>query len=505
MKFKQFISIFLSVVLTLFLWESVQAQTGNQSDITNIDTQEFINPDTNTTIENRTIVNEPEFNNTFLDTTPEEGIEQFEELQAVEYSQYLGTPLFGEISSHEEIGDQLNKLAKLTGRNAAILYVTSLEDKLSLILVPPKPAEKDLLNENKNLKTKPQLFAQNNQYKVGEVVREIVVEANSSEIEKNAKEFRSQVTNSRSNTYFNSANKLYNWIIKPIEPALELNKIHTIVFCLDSGLRTLPVAALYDGEKFLIEKYSVGLIPSFSLTDTRYVPIVKSDILALGISQSTEGQEPLPSVPLEIQTVSKEIWPNRGQTLLNQESTLENLESLSRQKHFGILHLATHGDFKPGSINNSYIQLWNQKLRVDQIKNISRELGWQKDPKVEMLVLSACRTAVGSNEAELGFSGLSVQAGVKSVLGSLWYVSDQGSLALMTKFYEQLNINGLRSESLRQAQLAMLTQKVRITDKELYLSTEKAIPLPPELNNLGTINLSHPYYWSAFTMVGNWN
>lgn len=63
---------------------------------------------------------------------------------------------------------------------------------------------------------------------------------------------------------------------------------------------------------------------------------------------------------------------------------------------------------------------------------------------------------MGSDEAELGFSGLAVQAGVKSVLGSLWYVSDQGTLALMTKFYDQLNTSSLRSESLRQAQLAML-------------------------------------------------
>lgn len=96
---------------------------------------------------------------------------------------------------------------------------------------------------------------------------------------------------------------------------------------------------------------------------------------------------------------------------------------------------------------------------------------------------------MGSDEAELGFSGLAVQAGVKSVLGSLWYVSDQGTLALMTKFYDQLNTSSLRSESLRQAQLAMLKG-----DKELYLSPEKSIPLSPELVNSGKINLTHPYY-----------
>ncbi|TAE60890.1 MAG: CHAT domain-containing protein [Nostocales cyanobacterium] len=504
MKFQSFLSIFLSVVLTIFIWNSVQAQTGNQSDITNIDTPEFTNTNIDDPID-RIVINDREFDRSFLDSTPQEGIGQFEELQAVEYSQYLGIPFFGEISSYDAIGDQLNRLSKLTGKNAAILYVTSLEDKLSLILVPPKPEEKDLLNETKNVKSPKMILAQEKQYQLGEVVRKIVESVNKKDLETVSQEFRSQVTNFRSNSYFNSSQKLHEWIIKPIEKALEINKIDSVIFCMDSGLRTLPIAALYDGEKFLIEKYSLGLIPSFSLTDTRYVPIIQSDILALGISQSTEGQDPLPSVPLEIQTVSKEIWSNQSQILLDQDSTLENLEARSRQKHFGILHLATHGDFKPGNVSNSYIQLWNQKLRVDQIRQLSQELGWQKDPKVEMLVLSACRTAVGSNEAELGFSGLSVQAGVKSVLGSLWYVSDQGSLALMTKFYDRLNTIGLRSESLRQAQLAMLKKEVQITDQQLYLSAEKSIPLPPELINSGRINLSHPYYWSAFTMIGNWN
>ncbi|NET02093.1 MAG: CHAT domain-containing protein [Sphaerospermopsis sp. SIO1G1] len=507
MKIKRFISIFLSVLLSLFLWKSVQAQTGNQSDITNIDTQE-INIETNETT-NTPVVDDIEFNNNFSSTTPEEGIEQFEELQAVEYSEHLGTPFFGEISSYSDIADQLDKLSKLTGTNAAVLYVTSLKDQLSLILVPPKPDEKDLLNETKNWKKQQfhQQFkiAQVNQYKIGDIFRTFVKEANQKELEKVAREFRFKVTDKRNKAYETSAKQLYNWIIKPIEPVLAINKINNLIFCMGKGLRTLPVAAFYDGEEFLIEKYSVGLIPSFSLTDTSYVPILESDMIALGVSQSTEGQQALPSVPLEIQTVGRDIWRNQSQTLLDQESTVENLAQRSSQQHFGIVHFATHGDFKPGNVSNSYIQLWNQKIRLDQIKQLSQELGWNQDPKVEMLVLSACRTALGSNEAELGFSGLSIQAGVKSVLGSLWYVSDQGSLALMTKFYEELNNIGLRSESLRQAQLGMLKKDVRITDQKLYLSPERSIPLPPELINSGRIDLSHPYYWSAFTIVGNWN
>jgi CHAT domain-containing protein len=518
---RSFFTIFLSVILGILFLKSVQAQEAPQSDITVPNPQEVIVPNSPASLTDITnpnpqeinpgvpseppIIDREVFERNFPAVTPDQAVEQSEEYHAVEYSKYLGVQLFGEISSYAEVADNLNKLAKLTGRNAAVLYVTSLRDKLSLILIPPKPEEKDLLNQTKNLNKSDSLLSQESQVKVGEVVRHFVVDANEKNVQKIAREFRSRVTNVRDKSYFIPAQQLYEWIVKPIEPALKINKIDTLIFSMDSGLRSLPIAALYDGKQFIIEKYSVGLIPSFSLTDTRYIPIVKSDILAMGISQSTEGQDPLPSVPLEINTVSKELWRNNSQTLLDQESTLENLKSLSLQKHFGILHLATHGDFQPGKIANSYIQIWNRKIHIDQLRELSKELGWSKEPKVEMLVLSACKTAVGSYEAELGFSGLAVQSGVKTVLGSLWYVSDQGSLALMTKFYDQLSTTSLRSESLRQAQLAMVKREVRITDKELYLSPDKPIALPPELVNSGKIDLSHPYYWSAFTMIGNWN
>ena len=131
--------------------------------------------------------------------------------------------------------------------------------------------------------------------------------------------------------------------------------------------------------------------------------------------------------------------------------------------------------------------------------------GWQQEPKVELIVLSACKTALGDNQAELGFVGLTLQTGIKTALGSLWYVSDESSLALMTKFYEQLKTAPVKSEALRQAQLGMLKGQVRIERGKLRLDEQHLLPLPPELADLGNVNLSYPYYWSAFTMTGNWN
>jgi CHAT domain-containing protein len=118
------------------------------------------------------------------------------------------------------------------------------------------------------------------------------------------------------------------------------------------------------------------------------------------------------------------------------------------------------------------------------------------------MVLSACRSALGDEQAELGFTGLAVQAGVKSALGSLWYVSDTGTLGLMTTFYQQLKQAPIKAEALRQAQLAMMRGEVELDGDELVTPSAR-ISLPEELLNQGNINLTHPYYWSAFTLVGN--
>ncbi|NEQ26856.1 MAG: CHAT domain-containing protein, partial [Microcoleus sp. SIO2G3] len=167
-----------------------------------------------------------------------------------------------------------------------------------------------------------------------------------------------------------------------------------------------------------------------------------------------------------------------------------------QQQEYGIVHLATHAEFKPGTPNNSYIQLWNSKLRLNELDKLRLS-----EPPVELLVLSACRTALGNREAELGFAGSALQAGVDSTLATLWYVSDQGSLGLITEFYHQLSQVPIKSEALRQAQLAMIKGRVRIEDNHLY-SFKKSISLPLGLSASRTPNLSHPYYWAGFTLVG---
>jgi CHAT domain-containing protein len=486
-----FIAIFFCSLLLVICLQSVQAQSGNQSDTTLPDPQEFLNQSDITGNDPQEILNqgniftgnsgEVRVNREAFDNRMEiaginEAINLFEEAQAVEFGQYLGVNLFGEVATAQEISQTLDSLYRERGRKAAIIYVAALKDHLELLLI----------------------LANN------EPIRKVIPEANRNLVEKTAIDFRLAVTN-RSNVkgYQDTAQKLYEWIISPLESILEANQIDALIFSMDSGLRTIPIAAFYDGKQFLIEKYSISTIPSFSLTDTRYMPISGQPMLAMGISKSTQGKPALPAVASEVSILLNTLWS--GEQLLNEQSTINNFQALNRQERFRIIHIATHAEFKPGAIHNSYIQFWNEKLTFQELRQLSQALKWNQDPKVELMALSACRTALGNKEAELGFAGLTIQTGVKTALGSLWYVSDEGSLALMTKFYEQLKTAPIKSEALQQAQLAMLKGQVRIEESQLQLDRNNVLPLSSTNTVQQNVSLSHPYYWSAFTMIGNWN
>ena len=328
-------------------------------------------------------------------------------------------------------------------------------------------------------------------------VRQRIPGATRAKVLEVAEKFRAEITNPvkrRSTSYLAPAKQLYQWLVAPLESDLQAQGVQNLVFLMDTGLRSLPVAALHDGQGFLVERYSVGLMPSVSLTDTRYEDIKNSQVLGMG-AERFSNQRPLPAVPLELEEIAQKLWS--GTFFLNEAFTLDNLKAQRQQRPFGIIHLATHGEFRSGVPGNSYIQLWDRQLRLDEL----RQLGWN-DPPVELLVLSACRTALGDEQAELGFSGFAVQAGVKSAMGSLWYVSDEGTLGLMTEFYQKLKTAPIKAEALRQAQLAMIRGQVRLQGRQL-VTTQESLPLPDSLAEVGDKNFSAPYYWAAFTMIGN--
>jgi len=296
-------------------------------------------------------------------------------------------------------------------------------------------------------------------------------------------------------SYLPMAQQLYQWLISPLEETLKTANIDTLVFSMDSGLRSLPIAALHDGEQFLVEKYSLGMIPSFGLINPTYKTLEDAQVLATGASQFTD-KNALPAVPIELSVINQ-MW--QGDVFLNENFIRFNLVESRLGNRYPIVHLATHAELNSGSIDNSYIQLWNEKLSLSEMP----QLGWQ-DAEVELLTLSACRTAVDNPGAELGFAGLTVASGAKSALASLWSVSDEGTFALMTDFYYQLQSAKVKSEALRQAQLSMIQEQIQIEAGELRSAGMRGtVTLPPELANSTNTNLSHPYYWAGFTLVGS--
>ena len=241
-----------------------------------------------------------------------------------------------------------------------------------------------------------------------------------------------------------------------------------------------------------------------SLTDARYVDIKNAQVLAMG-SSKFERLDPLPSVETEIKSILK-LWQpdtpgelSQYRRFLNENFTVENILSERSRKAQKIVHLATHAAFLDSeNYLKSYIHFWGQeKLTLDQVSQLELD-----NPLVELLVLSACETSLGNKQAELGFAGLTRQAGVKSVLGNLWLINDAKNLGLITQFYHHLKTAPIKAEALRLAQLAMLSGQVKIENGRLVGPEIPDIPLPRKVNLEDQV-LSHPYYWSSFTMVGN--
>ena len=320
-----------------------------------------------------------------------------------------------------------------------------------------------------------------------------------------------------SNIYEEISQKLYNILIEPIAKDLETMNIDTLAFVMDTDLRGLPLASLRDSENnFVIKKYKISVIPSASLTlseTPEFFNLQDTQILAMGGSMF-ETLPPLPAVPVELEAITH-IWKNKlsadksGKTkqyYLNQDFTTSNLKTARLSNGFRILHLATHGRFDK-VIDNSYIQFGNEQVKLGEIKTkLSLD-----NPIVDLMVLSACETAIGNNDSEadkkigMGFAGLAVKAKVKSVLASLWSVNDAGTLALMASFYKHLQSQShpVKAEALRLAQIDMIEKKVKFQDGYLVINDERIQKLPEGLEGLGNTDFSHPYYWSAFTLIGN--
>ena len=275
--------------------------------------------------------------------------------------------------------------------------------------------------------------------------------------------------------FYQPAQKLYDWLIRPALQDLTDSNIETLVFISDGTLRNIPMSVLYDGESYLIEQYNVALTPGLQLLAPRPLETVELKTLAAGLTEERQGFTALDYVKVELEEIQKQV---NSTVLIDQEFTQETLQAKIAASNFPIVHIATHGQFS-SILEETFVLTWDSRININQLDNILSQQTLQKDSAIELLVLSACETAVGDSRAALGLAGMAVRAGARSTLATLWSVNDKTTALLINDFYDQLlqpTSSITKTKALREAQLKFIN----------------------------STKYNHPYYWGAFILVGNW-
>jgi len=285
--------------------------------------------------------------------------------------------------------------------------------------------------------------------------------------------FREALEKPRRRDYLPHAQQLYDWLIRPLAPLLEARQIDTLVVVPDGPLRTVPMAALHDGEDFLVRRYALVTSPGLTLTDAR--PFRSQQVAALlgGLSEAVQGYPALPEVPAEFDAVER-LFPSKR--LQDQAFVVSRLQEEIAERGYTLVHIATHARFDRDA-GKSFILTYDGKLSMTELEDLVGATRYSDRP-VELLSLSACETALGDERAALGLAGVAVKAGARSAVATLWQVSDEAAAALLPAFYRQLKNPAVstRAQALRNAQLELMSN-------ERY---------------------HHPAYWSPFLLIGNW-
>jgi CHAT domain-containing protein len=274
------------------------------------------------------------------------------------------------------------------------------------------------------------------------------------------------------------ARQLYHLLIKPIEG--ELAPGGTLVIVPDGPLRSAPFPALLDAEgRFLTQRTAVVVAPALSYSQPgldrgrRPVAIVAASLekpveLPAGVFAKLEGAG-------EEARVAVEVGGAGARSRLIRDFRRADLQRALSESKVDILHVATHAAFN-GRSDRSFVVANDEAIPLSELRSLI-SAGRARGDELSLLVLSACETAVGDDQASMGLAGAAVQAGAQSALASLWEVDDVATVELMKAFYTAYRAGLGRAAALRQAQLKMLADGQ---------------------------GLEHPGIWSAFTLLGGW-
>ncbi len=363
-----------------------------------------------------------------------------ESLKAVELEDYFQDDCVSLIKSKTTAVENISP-------TAAVLYLVPLENRTDIII------------------------------SVGGKLERITCPVTSKDLTAAARNFRVHLQTQTTEEYLGEAQQLYTWLIHPLEPILEKHKIDTLVFVPDGALRTIPMAALHDGSKYLVEKYAIAVTPGLTLMEPK--PIKRTNVVlmanALTEPVKREGQD-FPALPYVKKEVAYLHDLYGGTTLMNQDFRLPEVEKVFSGQQFSIVHIASHGEFTSDA-HKTFLLTYDGTITLDGLERLIRPSQLREHP-VEMLSLSACQTAAGDDRAALGLAGVAVKAGARSAFATLWYVNDEASTQLVTDFYTILRKEPelSKAKALQQAQVKLLSQPAT----------------------------SHPCLWAPYILIGNW-
>jgi CHAT domain-containing protein len=371
--------------------------------------------------------------------------EVMESLQIAELNNFFRTACIKPIVKIDEVVNQLPD-------KTAVIYPIILEDRVEIILSLPNKEELRQYSQEG--------ISKKNVEEQVKKLRELLPDV-AQDIEKLQK----------------ASQQIYDWLISHLERDLKENKVETLVFILDGTLQNIPMGVLYNKQKdkYLIEEYAIALNPGLQLVKPKLIREVELDVLTAGVGKKQtikeQNFEELKNVEDELNKIQSTI--PKGEKLLNEDFTKNNLEKQLRSNSFSVVHLATHGQFS-SNLENTYIVAWDELLRSREFDNLLRVNTSRNKQDIELLVLSACKTAKGDKRAALGLAGVAVQAGVRSTIATLWSVDDEISSNFMRHLYEKLKDRKItKAKALQQAQLAIF-------------------------------NENKPYHWAPYVLLGNW-
>lgn len=318
------------------------------------------------------------------------------------------------------------------------------------------------------------------------------IEIGRNDLAKQVDSFRSLLSR-RSPGFASPAHSLYNLLIKPAENNLEANA--ALIFIPDRELWGLPFQSLMDErDAYMLEKYEMSYVPSLTILRDmsqmkRRRPAGAGKLLAFGnpsIATSVVERAafayrdhtlaPIPETETEVNDLLK-LYGGGSAKVYTGEAASEGAWK-KQAGQYDILHLAAHGILDSSSPLYSHVVLSHPSGETSEDGLLEAWEIMQMNLSADLVVLSACETAlgrIGAGEGMIGLSWAFFVAGSKAALVSQWKVESESTAQLMVAFYKNLRNGDSKARALHLAAQSL------------------------SRNN----KFRHPFFWAGFVLIGD--